>query len=134
MPTQEPVVPAGAHTATAGVMTSRASSNGTAMDEVEEVFRVLRGQERVVGVIATTADGAPIKSTLEDDAETSRYAQLAAGLCDQARSAMSDAGPGEEPTFFKMKTRRHEVVISPSKKYTLVVLTEVPQPPAEAGQ
>lgn len=117
-------------------MASRASRNDaeTPMDEVEEVFRALRGQERVVGVIATTADGAPIKSTLEDDTETGRYAQLAAGLCDQARSAMSDAGPGEEPTFFKMKTRHHEVVISPSKRYTLIVLTEVPQPSAEAGQ
>lgn len=115
-------------------MTSRVTRNESPMDEVEEVFRVLRGQERVVGVIATTSDGAPIKSTLEDKGKTGRYAQLAAGLCDQARSSMSDAGPGEEPTFLKMKTRHHEVVISPSKRYTLIVLTEVPQPSPEVGQ
>ncbi|KAK8780175.1 hypothetical protein V5799_018484 [Amblyomma americanum] len=106
-------------------------SGGVASEEVEQVFRSLRGHGRVLGVVATTADGALIKSTLEDDKMTEHYAQLAAGICEQARSATADGGPADEPTFFKMKTRRHEIVISPSKKYTLMVLTEVPPPPVE---
>lgn len=112
---------------------ARSSGDGSgggaaASQQVDEVFRSLRGHSRVLGVIATTADGALIKSTLEDDKLTDNYAQLAAGLCERARSAMSDGSPADEPTFFKMKTRRHEIVISPSKKYTLMVLTEAPPP------
>lgn len=99
-----------------------------AMDEVEEVFQELSSRERVRGVIATTTEGATIKSTLEDDEATAKYAQLAATLCEKVRNAARDAGDNnDEPLFFQVKTRRQEIFISPSKKYTLVMVADLPQ-------
>lgn len=102
------------------------SQDDNAMDEVEEVFQELSSRERVRGVIATTAEGATIKSTLEDDEASAKYAQLAATLCEQVRSAARDAGDNDEPLFFQVKTRRQEILISPSKKYTLVMVADLP--------
>lgn len=113
-------------------MASRRSQRGASakpacqaevLQEVNDVFRELSSRERVRGVIATTTQGATIKSTLKDDQATAKYTQLAANLCEQVRNA----GENDEPLYFKVKTRRQEILIVPSKKYTLVMIADEQQ-------
>ncbi|KAH8022630.1 hypothetical protein HPB51_000930 [Rhipicephalus microplus] len=79
---------------------TKGKDRGDMGDKVEDIFASLHRQDRVLGVIATTADGAVIKSTLEYAEETTRYAQMAAGICREA----NDSGTGPRPSFFKMKS------------------------------
>ncbi|KAH7946413.1 hypothetical protein HPB49_024553 [Dermacentor silvarum] len=110
--------------------TTRAKGRGTPSSEVEDTFLSLHRREGVVGVIATTADGAVIKSTLDNAEETARYALLAAGLCREA----NNSGTGKQPSFFKMKAGDREILITPSRKYTLIVITKISNPSPEATQ
>ncbi|KAL3181978.1 hypothetical protein MRX96_035697 [Rhipicephalus microplus] len=109
---------------------TKGKDRGDPGDKVEDIFASLHGQDRVLGVIATTADGAVIKSTLEDAEETTRYAQMAAGICREA----NDSGTGPRPSFFKMKSGDREILVTPSKKYMLIAITKTLDPPAEATQ
>ncbi|KAL1445246.1 hypothetical protein MTO96_045128 [Rhipicephalus appendiculatus] len=109
---------------------TKGKDSGAPSDEVEDIFKSLHSRDRVLGVIATTADGAIIKSTLKDAEETTRYAQMAAGLCREA----NDSGTGPRPSFFKMKSGDREILITPSKKYMLIAVTKISNPPEETTQ
>ncbi|XP_075550233.1 dynein light chain roadblock-type 1-like [Dermacentor variabilis] len=109
---------------------TRAKAGGTtSSSEVEDTFLSLHQREGVVGVIATTADGAVIKSTLKDAQETTRYALLAAGVGREANSTT-----GKLPSFLKMKAGDRVILITPSKKYTLIAVTKISNPYADATQ
>ncbi|XP_050036073.1 dynein light chain roadblock-type 1-like [Dermacentor andersoni] len=111
-------------------MAARAKAGGTtSSSEVEDTFLSLHQHEGVLGVVATTADGAVIKSTLKDAQETTRYALLAAGVCREAHSST-----GKLPSFLKMKAGDREILITPSKKYTLIAVTKISNPSADATQ
>lgn len=89
--------------------------------EVEEIFKKLKDQEGVVGVVVTTSEGAPIKTSF-DNVTTMQYATLVTRLCEQARSTLRDLEPGNDLTFLRMRTKKHEIMISPDKNYCLVVV------------
>lgn len=90
--------------------------------EVEEIFKKLKEQAGVVGVLATTAEGSPIKSTL-DDTTTMQYATLVAELCEQTRGTLRNMEPGNDLTFLRVRSKKHELIISPDKNYCLIVVT-----------
>lgn len=90
--------------------------------EVDEIFKKLKELPGVVGVVATTAEGSPIKSTM-DDTTTMQYATLVAQLCEQTRSTLRDLEPGNDLTFLRVRTKKHELIISPDKNYCLIVIT-----------
>ncbi|KAH7973896.1 hypothetical protein HPB49_006421 [Dermacentor silvarum] len=94
---------------------------GTPTEEVDEMFASLQGNQGVVGVVATLSDGAIIKSTLEDHYDANRYAMMAIDLSSEAKGAMG-AGPRQQPSCFKVKNERHEIIITPSQSYTLIVM------------
>ncbi|XP_077503278.1 dynein light chain roadblock-type 2-like [Amblyomma americanum] len=89
--------------------------------EVEEIFKKLKDQEGVVGVVVTTAEGAPIRTSF-DHTTTLQYSSLVTRLCEQARSTLRDLEPGNDLTFLRMRTKKHEVMIAPDKNYCLVVV------------
>lgn len=89
--------------------------------EIEEIFKKLKDQEGVVGVVVTTAEGAPIKTSF-DHVTTLQYSSLVTRLCEQTRSTLRDLEPGNDLTFLRMRTKKHEVMIAPDKNYCLVVV------------
>lgn len=97
------------------------------------MFATLQRNPGVVGVIATLADGAIIKSTLEDSDDARRYAMMAVGLCCEARSTVG-VGPREQPSFLKVNNERHEIIITPSRSYTLIVVKLLQETPEGACQ
>ena len=52
--------------------------------------------------------GIPIKSTL-DNATTVQYAGLVSQLADKARSVVRELDPTNDMTFFRLRSKKHEV-------------------------
>jgi hypothetical protein len=58
------------------------------------------------------SSGIPIRSTL-DASVTQQYAALIKSLSDKARSAIRDIDPTNELVFFRLRTKKHEILIAP---------------------
>lgn len=56
--------------------------------------------------------GIPIRSNL-DTSLTQQYAALIKSLSDKARSAIRDIDPTNELVFFRMRTKKHEILVAP---------------------
>lgn len=56
--------------------------------------------------------GIPIRSNL-DTSVTQQYAALIKSLSDKARSAIRDIDPTNELVFFRMRTKKHEILVAP---------------------
>ena len=56
--------------------------------------------------------GIPIRSSL-DSTVTQQYAALIKSLADKARSTIRDIDPSNELVFFRMRTKKHEILIAP---------------------
>ncbi|CAN7976509.1 unnamed protein product, partial [Ixodes persulcatus] len=97
--------------------------------EVEEIFKKLQCQKGVLGVVVANNEGKSnnptalqISRTTLDSATTSQYASLITQLCDQARTTLRDLDPGNDLTFLRMRTKKHEIMISPGKPCVAVSL------------
>ena len=89
--------------------------------EVEETLKRIQSHKGVTGVVIVNNAGIPIRSTL-DSAETQQYATLLAQLTTKSRSTVRDLDPGDDLTFLRIRTKKHEIMIAPDKDYTLIVL------------
>ena len=58
--------------------------------------------------------GIPIRSSL-DSSLTQQYAALIKSLSDKARSAIRDIDPTNELVFFRMRTKKHEILVAPGE-------------------
>ena len=56
--------------------------------------------------------GIPIKSTL-DNATTVQYAGLISQLADKARSVVRELDPTNDMTFFRIRSKKHEIMVAP---------------------
>ncbi len=56
--------------------------------------------------------GIPIRSNL-DTSLSQQYAALIKSLSDKARSAIREIDPTNELVFFRMRTRKHEILVAP---------------------
>ncbi|CAM2706375.1 unnamed protein product [Rotaria socialis] len=67
------------------------------------------------------SQGIPIRSSL-DASVTQQYAALIKSLSDKARSTIREMDPSNELLFFRMRTKKHEILVAPDKEYTMIVL------------
>ena len=58
------------------------------------------------------SSGIPIRSTL-DATVTQQYAALIKSLSDKARAAIREIDPTNELVFFRLRTKKHEILIAP---------------------
>lgn len=56
--------------------------------------------------------GIPIRSNL-DTAASQQYAALIKSLSDKARSTIRDIDPTNELVFFRIRTKKHEILVAP---------------------
>jgi hypothetical protein len=56
--------------------------------------------------------GIPIRSNL-DASITQQYAALIKSLSDKARSTIREIDPTNELVFFRMRTKKHEILVAP---------------------
>merc|ERR1711926_35788 len=102
--------------ATFRVLEMQSSTN-----EIEETLKRIQSHKGVVGVVVINNEGIPIKSTL-DNATTVQYAGLISQLADKAGSVVRELDPTNDLTFFRIRTKKHEIMVAPDKEYLLIVV------------
>ncbi|XP_050420893.1 dynein light chain roadblock-type 2-like isoform X1 [Adelges cooleyi] len=80
--------------------------------EVEETLKRIQSHRGVIGTIVVNNEGTPIKSTL-DNATTIQYAGLIQQLIDKSKSVVRDLDPSNDLMFLRMRTKKHEIMVSP---------------------
>ncbi|CAF0955978.1 unnamed protein product [Adineta steineri] len=89
--------------------------------EVDDTLKRIQEHKGVHGFLIINNDGIPIRTSL-DTALSQQYAALIKSLSDKARSTIRDIDPTNELVFFRMRTKKHEVLVAPEKEYTMIVL------------
>ncbi|RKO96128.1 hypothetical protein CXG81DRAFT_29066 [Caulochytrium protostelioides] len=91
------------------------------MSEVEETIKRLSAHKGVEGIIIVNMDGIPIRSTLDPE-KTIQHAALLSQLTAKAKSVVRDLDPQNDLTFLRIRSQKHEIMVSPDKDYILIVL------------
>eukprot|EP00615_Pteridomonas_danica_P001922 CAMPEP_0114333606 /NCGR_PEP_ID=MMETSP0101-20121206/3861_1 /TAXON_ID=38822 ORGANISM="Pteridomonas danica, Strain PT" /NCGR_SAMPLE_ID=MMETSP0101 /ASSEMBLY_ACC=CAM_ASM_000211 /LENGTH=97 /DNA_ID=CAMNT_0001464669 /DNA_START=22 /DNA_END=315 /DNA_ORIENTATION=+ len=91
--------------------------------EVEETMKRIQSHRGVKGVLICTAEGVPIRSNLPEDAEQTHSA-LISQLANKANSVVRTLDDTDELTFFRIRSKKHEIMIAPDKDYLLVVIQD----------
>lgn len=65
--------------------------------------------------------GVPVKSSL-DNSTTAQYSNLLKVLSEKARSVVRDLDPSNDLTFLRVRSRKHEIMVSPEKDFTIMVI------------
>jgi dynein light chain roadblock-type len=74
------------------------------------VKKIIDGTNNVLHVSIRL--GIPIRSNL-DNSINQQYAALIKSLADKARSTIRDIDPTNELVFFRMRTKKHEILVAP---------------------
>merc|ERR1711946_89767 len=93
--------------------------------EIEETLKRIQSHKGVVGVVVINNEGIPIKSTL-DNATTVQYAGLISQLADKAGSVVRELDPTNDLTFFRIRTKKHEIM-SPQIRNICLLLFRINQ-------
>uniref|UniRef100_A0A3B3TCT0 Dynein light chain roadblock n=1 Tax=Paramormyrops kingsleyae TaxID=1676925 RepID=A0A3B3TCT0_9TELE len=86
-----------------------------------ETLKRIQTQKGVQGIIIVTAEGIPIRSTL-DNASTVQYAGLIQQLVMKARVTVREMDPQNDLTFLRIRSKKNEIMIAPDKDYFLIVI------------
>lgn len=78
-------------------------------------------QKDILGVVVIGKNGHPIKSTM-DDATSLQYAGLFGQLIDKTRSAVQSLDPNDEMEFIRIRSRKHEVIVTADEYAIFLVL------------
>lgn len=89
--------------------------------DLDEKFSELLANKNVVGAVILTCDGVPIKSSF-DAHTTQSYADLSHKLVKSNRELVQANDASNDLKFFRMTTKKHEIMVSPDPQYTLVVI------------
>lgn len=89
--------------------------------QVKDVLKRIEDHQNVVGVIIVDRDGQAVHSTL-DAMETSYYTQHCAVLTAIARSTIRETDPTDDIQFFRIRTKKYEIMLAPDHDYLLIVL------------
>ncbi|XP_016307993.1 dynein light chain roadblock-type 2 isoform X2 [Sinocyclocheilus anshuiensis] len=92
------------------------SSPSSQSAEVEDTLKRIQGINGVIGTIVVNAEGIPIKTTL-DNSTTVQYAGLLHQLTMKARSTVRDIDPQNDLTFLRIRSKKHEIMVSTGVKY-----------------
>uniref|UniRef100_A0A8D2ZX15 Dynein light chain roadblock n=1 Tax=Scophthalmus maximus TaxID=52904 RepID=A0A8D2ZX15_SCOMX len=91
------------------------------MKSVEETLKRIEAYKGVIGTIVVNAEGIPIRTTL-DNSTTVQYARLLRQLAMIARSTVRDIDPQNDLTFLRIRSKKHEIMVTPENDYLLIVI------------
>merc|ERR1712110_913193 len=90
----------------------------------DQKFQEIASAKNVIGVIVLNLDGAPIKTSLNQQ-NTNTYSELAYNLIKQTRDLIQVADATNDTKFMRLTTKRNEIMICPDVQYTLVVIQHI---------
>lgn len=73
-------------------------------------------------MIIVNNEGVPIYSSDEDEAFAIDHAALISQLSAKAKSTIRTLDPTNDMTFLRVRSKKHEIMVSPDKEYTLIVI------------
>ena len=81
----------------------------------------IQSHRGVKGVLIVNSEGVPIRSNL-DPVKTDAYSALVSQLALKASSVVRTIEETDELTFFRIRSKMHEIMIAPDKEYLLIVI------------
>ena len=83
----------------------------------------IQSHRGVKGVIICTAEGVPIRSNMSEEEEQT-YSALVSQLATKTNAVVRTLDESDELTFFRIRSKKHEIMIAPDKDYLLVVIQD----------
>ena len=88
------------------------------MSEVEETIKRIQTHKGVIGIIIINNDGIPIRTTMDNQTST-HYGSLIHNLAAKARSVVRELDSTNDLTFFRIRSKKHEIMVAPGKNFFL---------------
>ncbi|CAH3153030.1 unnamed protein product [Pocillopora meandrina] len=96
------------------------------ISDVMDVLKRIENHQNVVGVVIVDKDGQAIHSTL-DTIETTYYIQHCSALIAIAKSTIRETDPTDDIQFFRIRTKKFEIMLAPEHEYLLIVIQNTPK-------
>eukprot|EP00245_Coleochaete_scutata_P010011 TRINITY_DN3431_c0_g5_i1.p1 TRINITY_DN3431_c0_g5~~TRINITY_DN3431_c0_g5_i1.p1 ORF type:complete len:100 (-),score=15.57 TRINITY_DN3431_c0_g5_i1:36-335(-) len=94
------------------------------MSEVEATLQRINGHKGVIGTIIVDSEGNAIRTTFTDAETTAQYTSLIPSLAAMARSTVRDLDPQNDLQFLRIRSKMHEILVSPDNEFTLIVIQD----------
>jgi dynein light chain roadblock-type len=97
------------------------------MAEVEERIARIKNHKGVKGLLIVDENGKFLRSTMSSsgsDTAPKLYAQKITELAKKARSVVRDIDPMNDLTFFRVRSKKHEIMVAPDKNLFLIVIQQ----------
>ncbi|KAG4070454.1 hypothetical protein HA402_005686 [Bradysia odoriphaga] len=88
---------------------------------IEECLRLIMLKKDVLDALVIDMNGYPVKSTMSDEL-TLRYIGLYGQVIDKARLMLTQLDSTDEITFMRIRSKNHEVIITPDDKCIFLVI------------
>lgn len=95
------------------------------MAEVEERIARIKNHKGVKGLLIVDQKKKVHRSTMgnpKNDAETMMYAQKVTDLAIKARAVVRDIDPLNDMLFFRVRSKKQEIMVSPDKNLLVIVI------------
>ena len=95
------------------------------MAEVEERITRIKNHKNVLGLLIVDEDGKFLRSTMSssnNDTMPKQYAKKVTELAKRARSVVRDIDPMNDLTFFRVRSKKQEIMVAPDKNLFLIVI------------
>jgi dynein light chain roadblock-type len=84
--------------------------------KIEETLNRLQRFKGVLGVLIVNSDGQVVKSSF-DNVQTIQYTGMMIHLSNMAKSTVRDLDPDNDLRIFRIKTKKHEIMVAPGKYF-----------------
>ena len=95
------------------------------MAEVEERFNRIIAHKGIVDILIVGEDGKILKRNKRKDGNETIQSQIAkkvTELAKRARSVVRDINPNNDLTFFRVRSKKQEIMVAPDKNLFLIVI------------
>ena len=97
------------------------------MAEVEERIMRIKNHKGVIGLLIVDENGKVLRTTMNTTNASSaegprQLGQKITDLAKKARSVVRDIDPLNDLTFFRVRSRKQEIMVAPDKNLFLIVL------------
>ena len=89
--------------------------------DFEDRFAELIHNKSVIGAMILTAEGKTVRTTF-DSATSTNYSEFAYKLMKTTRTLLQESDSGNDVKFFRLTTKKHEIMMSPDNQYVLFVV------------
>ncbi|CAL6078262.1 Roadblock-related_dynein light chain [Hexamita inflata] len=95
------------------------------MAEVDNYLRTISQCKGVEGIIILSADGFPIRSSLDEEL-TVLYSQTFSQLARKAHAMVQNLDPQDDVRLIRYRTKKHEILLAVDDQFIMITV-QVPQ-------